>query len=160
MQINFDVQEYTSNVYLQSYSFISFFEKHKSKIKSIMTLYFNFQRPSNCTVNIFKFDKEESESVEYQCIDIDLICSQRTNLCESSDLITLGNRIVIHKGTPIICGSELIGLLSEAFYEKGYIVVDGINNFDERDLVQYKPEVKISRPRVHVYGYQSLRTAI
>ena len=126
---------------------------------SLGLLLFNFQRPPNCKVNVFKFEQDENDSIEYQCIDIDLICSSRTNQCESSDLMKLGNRIVIHKGTPIICDSKLYGVISEAFYETGYVMVEGILNFDKTDLLLYKPEIINSKLNANVDGYQSLRTA-
>ena len=104
----------------------------------------------SCSVNIFKFGKEEKHSNEYQCLNFEL---------KLHNYIELGNQIAIYKGTPIICMSELIGFVAESIYEKGELVIEKIQQLDDNDFVEQKADVFEEISRGNVDGYNSLRKA-
>ena len=104
----------------------------------------------NVSVNLFKLGKEEYPSNRYQCRSFEL---------QSSNYMELGNQIVIHKGTPIMCGSILQGFVSEAIYQKGQLVIQKFPELDENDLIQQHTDDFERIPIVNDNGYQPLRTS-
>ena len=106
---------------------------------------------------MFEFDINDNDTNNYQCMNFELICTKNGNQCESIEQLQLGHRIVILKGSPIYCDDELIGLVSKAVYESGYLEVYGLHNFDKNTFYQQEKEILIQNSIKNVNGFQSLR---
>ena len=107
-------------------------------------------------MNVFKFDTNENQSNNHQCIDVNLVCSPM-GVCLGTEKLTLGHRIVILRGSPIFCDDELLGLVSKAVYETGYLDVHGLHKYDQNDFFRQEKEFLIQNSIKHVDGFQSLR---
>ena len=110
-------------------------------------------------MNVFKFDTNENQLNNHQCIDVTIMCTPR-GVCMGTEQLTLGHRIVILKGSPIYCDDEILGLVSKAVYETGYLDVNGLHKYNQNNFVPQKKEFLIKNSIKNVDGFQSLRNLI